>query len=173
MMKKRNFDRGLLWIYIILIGAFLCLAAFAGGNKKKVHDATTLLASTTQTGSTTSYGDAIYMAEKTWAVIFTLDVTDATSVAADKLNVYVQTKLDNTNWIDVYHFTQIDGNLTTKRYTGKIHIVDSLTEFEHAAALGEHTSRGLIGDCWRVKTVTTENTDARFTYSVTAMPLFF
>jgi len=161
---------------IIIPGFTICIAFMVaimsmGAKNKKVADAETLLAATTLDAATTLYGATVILPDNIYAVIFILDVTDANSAVGDKLDIYVQTKLDNANWLDVYHFTQCDGNGGAKRYIGKIEITTAVTEFEAAAALGESTGRDLIGDYWRVKYVGTETDAISYNFSVTALPI--
>ena len=107
-----------------------------------------------------------------WRVLnLQLDVTAAATEVGDTLDVYVQTTIDGTNWVDIYHFTQCVGNGSAKRYFGKIVWDAALTEFENATALGAAAGRAIIGDQYRVKYVIVEanaNANSSFTFSVTA-----
>jgi len=106
------------------------------------------------------------------AMAFTLDVTVDESTAADKLDVYVQTKLDGTNWTDVAHFTQHDGNAGAKRYLTKIIAQIAQAEFEVGSALGAAGVRNLLGDEWRVRwAITDDSQSASYTFSVAACPM--
>jgi len=80
-------------------------------------------------------------------------VTAAATDVGDLLDVYVQTKIDGTNWLDVQHFTQVLGNGGAKRYVAKVASGAAVTEFENGAALGAAAKRDLIGDDWRVRWV--------------------
>lgn len=140
---------------------------------KKVYDAVTLLASGVRTDTNTGTAAVRLPKAGLSGIAFILDVTAVLTDSGDLLDVYVQTKIDGTNWMDVIRFTQILGNGGTKRYYSKIKPHASLTEFETSAALGEHTDRDLIGDDWRTRYVITDaGTDnASFTFSVIACPM--
>jgi hypothetical protein len=105
------------------------------------------------------------------AFAFVLDVTAAATAAGDHLDVYVQTKLDGTNWVDVVHFTQLDGNGGTKRYFEKVVAGPAFAGFENGTALGEGEVRDLAGNPWRVRYVVTDVDDPSFTFSVVACPM--
>ena len=107
------------------------------------------------------------------AMAFVLDVTAAATAVDDVLDVYVQTLLDGTNWVDVVHFTQILGNGGAKRYFAKVERGTSVTEFEVGSALTETNARDLFGRRWRVRwTLTDAGADnASFTFSVAATPM--
>jgi len=138
---------------------------------KRDHDATELLASAARTDATGN-GSAVRLAGMVNGFAFTLDVTVDESTAADKLDVYVQTKLDGTNWTDVVHFTQHDGNVGAKRYVAKIVAQLAQAEFEVGSALAEANVRHLLGDEWRVRwAITDDSQAASYTFSVTACPM--
>lgn len=141
--------------------------------KKQAGDATTVLASTTQAGAEASgVGAEVALQGMVNALVFILDVTAAVTDAADTLDVYVETKIDGTNWVDVVHFTQVLGNGGAKRYIAKICASVAQTEFEVGAALGAAAVRNLLGDRWRVRWVTVDaDADASFTFLVTAIPM--
>lgn len=103
-------------------------------------------------------------------LILQLDVTAAATDSGDTLDVFVQTTVDGTNWIDVYHFTQVLGNGGAKRYYGKILADAALTEFENAASLSAAGGRAIVGDQYRVRWAITDasTTNASFTFSVKA-----
>lgn len=107
------------------------------------------------------------------AVAFVLDVTAAATAVDDTLDVYIQSKLDGTNWVDVQRFTQILGNGGAKRYFAKIIRDAALTEFENGAALGAAAKRDLVGAQWRARWVVTDAgaANASFTFSVVAVPM--
>ena len=104
------------------------------------------------------------------AMAFVLDVTAAATAIDDVLDVYVQTQLDGTNWVDVVRFTQVLGNGSAVRYFAKIERGTSVTEFENGTGLGAAAARDLFGERWRVRYVITDTgTDnASFTFSVVA-----
>lgn len=119
----------------------------------------------TETGT----GSAV-VAEGFEVMEFQLNVTAAATAAGDTLDVYVQTTIDGTNWIDIVHFTQVLGDGGAKRYLSKVSASLALTEFEVGTALGAAAVRHLVGDQYRVRWAITDATtdDASFTFSVTA-----
>lgn len=136
------------------------------------EDAVTLHASgaETETGNGTVTG---VLPGGIGGVILTLDVTAAATAVDDTLDVFIQTKADGTNWVDVCHFTEILGNGGAKRYIDKIHGQGDVTMFETGAALAESAQRDLIGSAWRCRwvIVDSDTDDAEFTFSVTAVPM--
>jgi len=138
---------------------------------KQDHDATTMLASASQTATSTGES-SVRLPGMVNAIVFILDVTADESTAADLLDVYVQTKLDGTNWTDVVHFTQHAGNAGAKRYVMKISAGTACTGFEVGSALGANAVRDLLGDEWRVRfTVVDDSSSASFTFGVYACPM--
>lgn len=105
-------------------------------------------------------------------VALVCDVTNADTDAGDTLDVFVQTQLDGTNWVDVAHFTQVIGTDAAKRFFAKL--VPALAEamFENATTLGAGSIRHLIGERFRARWVIVDSGDAdqTFTFSVTAIP---
>jgi hypothetical protein len=122
-------------------------------------------AARTETGT----GDAKAL-EGFEVLLFQLDVTAAATAAGDLLDVFVQTTVDGTTWLDVIHFTQVLGNGGAKRYLSKVSASLALTEYETGAALAAAAVRNLIGSQWRVRWAITDATtdDASFTFSVKA-----
>jgi hypothetical protein len=129
----------------------------------------TLFPSTTVTATGT--GDAITSLGEFGALVCQLDVTAAATEAGDTLDVYVQTTIDGTNWIDIIHFAQILGNGGAKRYYAKLVWDAALTEFENAASLAAAAQRSIFGNQYRVRyAITDASTDnASFTFSVQAL----
>lgn len=118
--------------------------------------------------SSTGNGSAVLI-EGMSALALQLDVTAAATEVGDTLNVFVQTTLDGTNWVDIYHFTQVLGNGGAKRYYGKVLFDAALTEFENGSALGAAAGRSLFGSQYRVRwAITDANANASFTFSVKA-----
>lgn len=107
------------------------------------------------------------------AMAFVLDLTAAATEVGDLLDVYVQTKVDGANWLDVGHFTQCLGNGGAKRYVTKLTAQLATAEFENATALAAAAVRNLLGDEWRVRWAITDAGDdnASFTFSVAACPM--
>ncbi len=135
---------------------------------KAVHEAVALVASAARL--VTGTGDAVRLPQAP-GYVFTLQTTDLASAVDDTLDVFVQTKLDGTNWTDVVHFTQKVGNGTdASRHVAKI-TPAALAEamFEVGSALAAGAVRNLAGDEWRVRwdIVAGAGTHA-FTFSVSA-----
>jgi hypothetical protein len=136
---------------------------------KRDHDVITLAASGART--VTGAADAVRLPRAPNGLAFTLDITVDEQTSSDKLDVYVQTKLDGVNWLDVVHFTQNNGDDGAKRYVHKIEVATAVSEFEVGAALTETNGRDLFGDEWRVRWTVVDNSgNASFTCSVTAIP---
>ena len=106
--------------------------------KRKTHEATTLLASANRTATGT--GDAVRLQSMVNGFAFTLNVTDTALAAGDLLDVFIQTKPDGTNWMDVVHFTQVAGNETAVRHIGKVAAEQAETTFDASAALAAGSS---------------------------------
>lgn len=123
-------------------------------------------AARTETGT----GDAVSNLGEFSVLIAQLDVTSAATAAGDTLDVYLQTTIDGTNWVDIHHFTQVLGNGGAKRYFAKLVSSVALTEFENAAALAAAAGRAIVGGQYRVRWAITDATtdDASFTFSVYA-----
>lgn len=140
---------------------------------KAAYEATTLLASTTQTGATAGASGSAVRLPVSRAMAFTLDVTAAATAVGDILDVYVQTKADGTNWLDVVRFARVLGNGGTKRYVAKLCAAVTTSEFENGTGLAASNVRNLFGDEWRVYYVVTDAApaNAAFTFSVTACPM--
>ena len=129
----------------------------------------TLAASAART--TTGSGSEVRLDKGVRSFQFVLDVTVDESTAADKLDVYIQTKVDDTNWVDVVHFTQHDGNTGAARYFAKICADVATSAFANSAALAEANVRNFFGPAWRVRwAVTDDSGNASFTFSVTLCP---
>ncbi len=138
---------------------------------KQTFDATAVLAS--QTTTTTSAGTAAVKPPiAPNGIAFTLDVSAAATDAVDSLDVFVQTKLDGTNWVDVIHFTQVIGNGGAKRFIAKLCSPQAETMFNNASALAAGSIRNLLGDEYRVRwDIVDANANASFTFSVIACPM--
>ena len=136
-------------------------------NGRTIVENQEILASAARTADGT--GDAVVL-DGFEILLFQLDVTAAATAVDDTLDVYVQTLIDGTNWIDVVHFTQVLGNGGAKRYIAKISASLALTEFEVGTALGAAAVRNLIGSQWRARWAITDADDdnASFTFSVKA-----
>lgn len=137
---------------------------------KGAFEAVTLLASGARTANGNGSAVKMPMAQ---AYAFVLDQTNAASAVDDTCDVFVQTKLDGTNWVDVVHFTQTLGNGTDAlRYITRISAHITTAEFENATALGAAAVRNLIGDEWRVRyAIVTGAGTHSFTFSVVGIPM--
>ena len=138
---------------------------------KRAADRVTIQASAEATETAGANGSTVYLPGMINGLVFELDVTAAATVAADTLDVFIQTQLDGTNWVDVSHFTQVLGDGGAKRYYTKIASDTALTEFENGAALGAAAVRNLLGDTWRARWVVVNDTDPAFTFSVTVVTM--
>jgi lipopolysaccharide biosynthesis protein len=140
--------------------------------KKKDHDATTVLAATTTAaGAVSTSGSAVRLPGMVNAIAFVLNVTAAATDAVDTLDVKVQTKLDGTNWVDVVSFTQVLGNGGALKHIAKIEAGTAQAMFADAV-LAAGSTRNLLGDEWRVTYVQVDaDSDASFTFSVIACPM--
>jgi len=136
---------------------------------KRDYDATILLASGLRELSDS--GDSVRLPGMVQAFVFRLDVTVDESAVGDKLDVYVQTMEDGTNWVDVVHFVQHAGNAGAHRYYHKLEVPTACVEFENGTALAAAAGRDLFGDEWRVRWAIIDGSkSAAFTFSVTVCP---
>lgn len=144
---------------------------------KRDHDAIELMASAAHdTGEdwlADGTGDSHRLPYQVNAFCFTLDVTAAESILGDTLAVYIQTKLDGSNWTDVARFAAVTGNggavRRIIRHTAQI----ATAEFEVGTGLAAAAVRNLHGDEWRVRWHIERgcSVSAAFTFSVTAIPM--
>jgi hypothetical protein len=119
--------------------------------------------------STTGTGTAVDGLGEWRAIVFQCDLTAAATEVGDTLDVFVQTTIDGTNWVDVVHFTQMLGNGGAKRFYAKLMWDAALTEFENATALGAAANRSIMGDSYRCRwAITDANANGSFTFSVKA-----
>lgn len=85
------------------------------------------------------------------------------------LDVYVQTSVDGTNWIDIAHFPQIDGDGNAHHYVMRVDQLDIDTALDVAASLDAGSERDILGLRYRVRYDTgSETTATGFTTTVTA-----
>jgi len=140
---------------------------------RKAYEAVTLLASTTVTADANH--DAVRVPYPANGIVFVLDVTDKQTDVSDLADVFVQTLIDGTNWVDIVHFTQLVGNGTdAARHVAKICCAVAQAEFEVGTALGAAAVRHLFGDAYRVRSDITDGGGGgatSFTYGVTAIPV--
>lgn len=135
------------------------------------EQATELLASAARTDSTSpANGSAVTGKGKYSVVMFELDVTAAATEAGDTCDVFVQTRIDGTNWLDIVHFAQATGDGGATRQIAKIFANVAEAEYEVGTALGAAAVRNILGDEYRVRFVIVEVTgdNSSFTFSVTA-----
>lgn len=97
-----------------------------------------------------------------------LDVTSAATVAADKLDVTLETSFDGATFFHIHAFTQITGNGGAKTYVAKTRNEANLTQFETGAA---NTDRPIVLRWVRVVATITNDTTPIFTFTVKAVPL--
>ena len=107
------------------------------------------------------------------AFAFVLDVTAGETTGGDWLAVYVQTKLDGVNWVDVCRFGTVQGDLCPARRIIKHNAQVATAEFEVGTELAAGAVRNLHGDEWRVRWYMEQgcSPSASFTFSVTAIPM--
>lgn len=132
---------------------------------RKVYESVSLQASAVQTA--TGQSAAAKLPYEFKAVTFELDLTAAATVVGDTLDVTIQTKVDQSNWIDACHFTQAVGNGGAKRYLATLTTGINQTMYEVGTALTAGSVRNVWGDEWRVSWVIA-GTSPSFTFSVWA-----
>ena len=132
--------------------------------------AITLAASAARTATGT--GSQVESPQPANGVAVILDVTAAATDVGDTLDVFVQALVDGTNWLDVFHFSQVLGNGGAKRYVTKNRPSAAENEFEASSALGVSSVRDLTATSWRARWDIVDSGDANqsFTFSVTLSP---
>jgi hypothetical protein len=138
--------------------------------------AVTLQASTTVTAS--GNGSSVWLSNANNGVHCIADFTAVDTDITDILDLFVQTKVDGTNWVDVFRFKRHTGAtvLVPARWTGKITANLTLepgvaeAEFENGTALVQSTSRNIMGDEWRARWAVTSGNDPSFTFAVNVIP---
>lgn len=147
--------------------------------ERKVPYFLPLLASITQTAAATGNTQTVQtiatvpvapvkIKDPTGCIAFILDVSAAATLVGDTLNVYVQTLIDGTHWVDVAAFTLVVGNGGAQRIVAKISASAAQAMFENGASLAAGSVRNLIGDQWAVRWSLAGT--GSFTFSVTADP---
>lgn len=103
------------------------------------------------------------------AIEFILDVTAAATQTGDTLDAFVQTKVADSQWVDVVAFTQVVGDGGAVTHVAKIVVPVAQAMFETGATLSAGSVRNIFGDEWRGRwDVTDASTDdASFTFSIT------
>ena len=130
----------------------------------------TLMSSTAITASGNGTVEALFPGMVS-GLSLTCNVASAGSSSGDKLDMYVQTKIDGSNWLDVCHFGQVLGDSTGIRMMDKIHANGSVTAFASTDVLAAAAQRDLLGSEWRARWVITSSTDPTFSASVYAQPM--
>lgn len=140
---------------------------------KNGEDFIVIKASGAETATAGDQSAAVNLPAYVNGLVFVVDLTVTEDDVDDTLNLFIQTKIDGTNWVDVVHFTEMLGNGNAKRFVAKIAVDTAQAEFEAGAALGAAAVRHLFGDAWRARWVIVDPTgsDASFTFSITAMPM--
>lgn len=146
--------------------ALLVLAAIA---QISPVDRVTLEASSAKTATSAGNAAQYFVADRN--VLLQLDVTAAATEAGDTLDVFVQTTVDGTNWVDVAHFTQVLGNGGAKRHFMKLNVTEPQATWENATALAAGSVRHFAGVRWRCRWVIVDVAtlaNQSFTFSVIA-----
>lgn len=136
-----------------------------------------LLASGVRATAATVTGDAVDLLEgfeTASGAVFVLDLTDAKAAVGDTLDIYIQAKLDDANWIDIVHFTQILGNGSDDlTYVAKVSAPDTLAMFEVGTALTSGNLRNLLAGTIRYKYILVDGGahGQSFTFSISAIVL--
>lgn len=167
-MMTTKHQRGSWDVRALALGLVVLAAACAQG-QQLAGDKLVLEASSAKVAASTG-NTAQAFAMRRQGVLFQLDVTAAATEAGDTLDVFVQTTIDGTNWVDVVHFTQVVGNGGAKRYFAKC--TSDLAEpmFENSAALAAGSVRNMIGTAYRCRWAMNDATtvgNISFTFSVT------
>lgn len=122
-------------------------------------------AAQTATGNGSAVDGLGEFEQATWQ----LELTAAATDVGDTLDVFIQTTVDGTTWLDIVHFTQMLGNGGAKRYIAKTNAAQPLTMIETGTALAAAAVRNLFGDQYRVRwAITDADADCSFTFSVKA-----
>lgn len=129
--------------------------------------ATTLAASAARLATGNTQATPVRIPDCPNGVIFELDVTAGGAGAGDTLNVYVQTRIDGSNFVDVCALTQVVGSAPTKRYYALLNAAQATAMFENATALTAGSIRNILGDDWAVRWVIAGAGPPTFTFSVT------
>lgn len=122
----------------------------------------------------TADGNGGTIAVNAWETgyVFELDVTAAQTDATDTLDCFIQVMIDDANWIDVVHFTQVLGNGGAKRHVAKVVAGGALSTFEVASALAAGAERAILSDKLRARWVIVGGVgDGSFTFSVWGYPI--
>lgn len=100
-----------------------------------------------------------------------LNVTAAGTLVGDELDVFLGTRIGGV-WVDVVHFLKVLGNGGAQRIVAKISQDVAEAVFNNGAALAADTTRHVIGDLWRSRSVIVDGGGTHsFTYTVTIQPM--
>jgi len=142
-----------------------------------LYEPVTLEAGTTAR-TATGQGDPVRVLESVdkpvSAVIFMLVLTDAKTGSGDKLDAFVQARLDRTNWINIVHFTQVLGNgADDLLYVAKVSASAAQAMFEKDTTLAADAIRNLLAEDFRAAwTITDAGGHVQsFTFKVLAIPV--
>lgn len=132
-----------------------------------------LLASAARGATAGTASDPVAFPQFGWAIQFILDLTAAATDVGDTLDVYVQTDVNDVDFVDVAHFTQCLGNGGAKQRYLKIGRNTAQTAFGAADVLTAGNKRDMFGRRWRVRWVIVDAgaANASFTFSVKAVPI--
>lgn len=129
---------------------------------RKFYESVALQASAAQTA--TGQSAAVKLPYEFKAVTFELDLTAAAAAVGDTLDATIQTRVDQTNWLDICHFTQALGNGGAKRFVATLSTGVNQTMYEVGTALAAGSVRNVFGDEYRVSWVIAGATP-NFTFS--------
>jgi hypothetical protein len=138
-------------------------------------DLVNIFPSATKTSGTAAVGNPFAINGLRIGVNFTLDVTATATDNTDTLDVYVQALVEgslssNPVWLDVLHFTQVNGGSGAKRYIGKVLGNSSEAMYDTSSTLTAGSIKGYPGDYWRVKYTIVSGNSASFQFAVWALP---
>ncbi len=112
--------------------------------------------------------------ENPQSLAFMLDVTAVGATSGDKLDAYVQTTVDGSNWFDIIHFAQILGDAApgeATRQTTSLRAVQGQNPTLHNSALAAGQKRDVFGDKYRMRYDITSGSAPSFTVSVSVVPV--
>jgi len=123
--------------------------------------------STTVTASGTG-SEVLLPKQPTWMQV-QLDWTNADTSTSDNLHVFIQTKIDDSNWFDCISFTQVSGTASPKKSISKIEAQAAQAEFDISATLSFGSARHIMSTIYRMRWNVVNDTAPSFTFSVTAI----
>lgn len=106
--------------------------------------------------------------------IFEYDLTAATTEAGDTLDVFIDTRLYGTRWINIVHFAQSTGTSEPDRFVAIVNPDSSVmtAPVDVAADASAGAVRHILGDAVRVRYTMVEaatNDNELFTFGVNAL----